>query len=99
MKIGILGPTGFSGSHAARELLNRDHNIVGFSRSPERLGTHPHYTPIPLAIETAPISDLVAAFRGLDVLINAYNPTPGPGVYSKNSPLPISPGHPILTRP
>lgn len=91
MKIGILGPAGFSGSHTARELLNRGHNVVGFSRSPEKIGEHPNYTPYPLEIETAPVEDLIAAFSDLDVLVNAYNPSPGPGVYSKPSPAPHQP--------
>lgn len=82
MRIGIIGPTGFSGSHTALELLNRGHEVVGLSRHPERLGTHERYTPIPLAIETAPMENLVAALKDLDVLINAYNPGPGPNVYS-----------------
>ena len=88
MKIGILGPAGFSGSHIAIELLNRGHDVVGLSRSPERLGEHPKYTPVKLATETAPIEDLIAAFSGLDVLVNAYNPSPGPEVYSTHPPFP-----------
>ena len=88
MKIGILGPAGFSGSHIAIELLNRGHEVVGLSRSPERLGEHPKYTPVKLATENAPIEDLIAAFSVLDVLVNAYNSTPGAEVYSKRFPVP-----------
>lgn len=82
MKVGVLGPTGFSGSHCAVELLNRGHDVVGISRNPERLGQHEKYTPCHLAVETAPIEDIIATFSGLDVLVNAYNPSPGPGLYS-----------------
>lgn len=95
MQVGILGPTGFSGSHVAIELLNRGHQVVGFSRHPERLGQHDNYTPVPLTIEKAAVTDLVAAFSGLDVLVNAYNPSPGPGVYSKPSCSPPT-NHPPL---
>ena len=92
MKIGILGPTGFSGSHIAIELLNRGHHVVGFSRRPEKLGKHQNYSPVSLAIETTPILDLITAFSGLDTLINAYNPANGPSVYS----TPLKPPSPFL---
>ncbi|KAL0252992.1 hypothetical protein SLS55_008443 [Diplodia seriata] len=74
LRVGIIGPAGFTGSHLCIELLRRGHGVVGLSRNPDKIGTHPHYTPTPLDVSTDDISTLAAAFRGLDVLVNAYGP-------------------------
>ncbi|KKY14272.1 putative nad-dependent epimerase dehydratase [Diplodia seriata] len=74
LRVGVIGPAGFTGSHLCVELLRRGHGVVGLSRSPDKIGTHPHYTPTPLDVSTDDISTLAAAFRGLDVLVNAYGP-------------------------
>ncbi|KAK3046883.1 hypothetical protein LTR09_011634 [Extremus antarcticus] len=73
MKVAVIGPAGFSGSHICRELLTRGHTVTGLSRSPAKLGAHPSYTPIPLDINTTSIASLVPAFTGFDALIDAYN--------------------------
>ena len=70
--IAVLGPTGSAGSHITLELLNRGHTILGLSRSPEKLGSHPNYTPIPLNLETATIDDLTSKLQGVEVIINAF---------------------------
>ncbi|KAH7075528.1 hypothetical protein BKA63DRAFT_542957 [Paraphoma chrysanthemicola] len=74
IKIGVVGATGFVGSHACVELLSRGHSVIGFSRHPEALGSHKLYTPQALDVVSAKISYLSHAFRGLDVLVNAYGP-------------------------
>ncbi|GAB7342320.1 hypothetical protein MBLNU457_g0548t1 [Dothideomycetes sp. NU457] len=81
MHIAVLGPTGFGGSHACLELLDRGHKVTGISRSPAQLGSHSNYHPYPLDIGTASIKSLVSAFSTADVVLNAYNPPFSPQQY------------------
>jgi len=74
LTIGVIGPAGFSGSYVCVELLNRGHHVVGFSRNPEKIGSHARYTPKAVDINERSIEELAETFRGLDVLINAYGP-------------------------
>lgn len=74
MRIGVIGPCGFSGSYLCVELLNRGHEVVGISRSPERLGTHSRYEPRSTDVAKSSIHQLSEAFEGLEVLINGYGP-------------------------
>ncbi len=74
LTIGVIGPAGFTGSYLCIELINRGHKVIGFSRSPEKLGTHPRYTPHTLDINALGIQELAKAFADLDVLVNAYGP-------------------------
>lgn len=83
MKIAVLGAPGFGGSNVCVELLNRGHQVTGISRSPEKLGKHDRYNPKPLDLQNASIAKLVEAFKGFDVIVNAYNPPSGPDLYSK----------------
>ena len=83
MRVAVIGPTGYSGSHVCVELLNRGHNVIGFSRNPSKLGKHERYEPVTLDVGSAPIQELVEAFKGMDVLINGYNPPAGPTLYSE----------------
>jgi len=82
MHVAVIGPTGFGGSHVCKELLDRGHVVTGLSRTPEKLGKHENYKPVTLDFSQAPIERLVEAFKGADVLVNAYNPPGGPGMYS-----------------
>jgi putative NADH-flavin reductase len=84
--IALIGPTGFGGSNIAIELLNRGHSVIGLSRHPEKLGQHSNYTPRALDVQIASISELVKAFEGFEVVVNAYNPAMGPNLYSKKAP-------------
>lgn len=84
MRVAVLGPAGFGGSHVCVELLNRGHDVVGISRSPETLGKNEHYRPITLDLLKASVKDLVDILKDVDVLINCYNPPAGPTTYSKS---------------
>lgn len=74
LRIGVIGPAGFGGSYLCLELINRGHFVVGISRSPEKLGIHGRYRPLPTDINMLGIMELAEAFLGLDVLVNEYGP-------------------------
>lgn len=69
LKVAVIGSTGYAGSHACIELLSRGHLVSGVSRNPDKIGTHPHYTGIPIDLETASIAQIVDAFTGHDVVV------------------------------
>src|ERR1700685_2193030 len=69
LKVAVVGSTGYAGSHACIELLSRGHLVSGVSRNPDKIGTHPHYTSIPIDLETASIAEIVDAFTGHDVVV------------------------------
>ncbi|OQV05100.1 hypothetical protein CLAIMM_09893 [Cladophialophora immunda] len=74
LKVGVIGPAGFGGSHVCVELIERGHTVVGISRHPEKLGRHPRYETRSVNLETATIENIAALFTGLDVLVNEYGP-------------------------
>jgi hypothetical protein len=76
LTIGLVGPTGFTGSHFALELLNRGHNVIGISRNPSALGTHQNYKPHSIDITKASVEDIAGVFNNVDVVINAQSPSP-----------------------
>ena len=82
MKVAVIGATGFGGSHTCVELLNRGHEVIGLSRNPEKLGKHAKYRPQILDVAAASIEDLIEAYNGVDVVVNSFNPPPGPTMYS-----------------
>jgi uncharacterized protein YbjT (DUF2867 family) len=82
MHVAVIGAAGFGGSHVCKELLNRGHHVTGISRSPEKLGKHEHYNAKALDLGTASIPDLAEAFKGMDVVVNSYNPPGGSTMYS-----------------
>jgi putative NADH-flavin reductase len=73
-KIGVIGPSGFTGSYLTLELLNRGHQVRGISRHPEKLGQHPAYSPYPVDLEKSSIEEISLAFSDLDVVVNGYGP-------------------------
>ena len=73
-QVGVIGPAGFTGSNVCVELLNRGYNVVGISRNPQAVGSHPRYTPRTADIDSISIEKLAEVFRGLDVVISAYGP-------------------------
>ncbi|KAK5680269.1 hypothetical protein LTS10_007196 [Elasticomyces elasticus] len=81
MKVAVLGPAGFGGSHVSVELIQRGHDVVGVSRHPEKLGKHDHYKPVVLDITSASIVELIDVFKSVGVVINAFNPPYSPTVY------------------
>ncbi|KAI1627307.1 hypothetical protein EDD37DRAFT_621965 [Exophiala viscosa] len=74
LTIGVLGPSGMGGSHITVELLHRGHKVIGISRKPASIGSHSRYEPRSVDIDNGSVDDLSHAFRGLDVVINAYGP-------------------------
>ena len=74
MRVAVLGPVGFGGSHVCVELLKRGHDVVGISRNPEGLGRNEHYNPIVLDLLKASVKEIVDVLKDVDVLINCYNP-------------------------
>lgn len=71
MKIALIGTTGFVGSKITTELINRNHQVIGISRTPKQT------TAQNLTYVTADVFDvpkLAAILKGNDVVISAYNP-------------------------
>ncbi|KAL8276423.1 hypothetical protein RQP46_011175 [Phenoliferia psychrophenolica] len=73
-RIVVVGPTGFTGSHAISELLSRKHTITGISRNPAALGEHPLYTGIAVDLSRVSVPELAKLFEGHDILLNCYGP-------------------------
>lgn len=82
MHIAVLGPAGFGGSNVCVELIIRGHDIIGISRSPEKLGKHSRYTPLRLDLLSVSVAELMHIFEKFDVLVDAFIPPAGPGMYS-----------------
>jgi putative NADH-flavin reductase len=58
-----------TGSYIVVEFLNRGHSVVGISRHPAAVGSHPRYTSVPVDFDKASISEIAKAFEGLDVIV------------------------------
>lgn len=69
LKVGVIGSTGYAGSHTCVELLSRGHLVTGISRNPDKLGSHPRYSGKSIDFEKASIAELVEVFSGHDVLV------------------------------
>jgi putative NADH-flavin reductase len=69
LKVAVIGATGYAGSHVCVELIARGHHVIGISRNPEKLGSHPNYSPKSIDLENVHIKELVDAFSGQDVVI------------------------------
>lgn len=65
----VIGATGYAGSHICIELLARGHLVTGLTRSPEKIGSHPRYTPRSIDLEKTSIEGLIDAFTDHDVII------------------------------
>jgi putative NADH-flavin reductase len=74
LKVAVIGPTGYGGSHTCIELLSRGHHVTGLSRNPAKIGTHPNYTPHSIDMENASITEIIEVFKGHDVIVKYTNP-------------------------
>lgn len=74
LTVGVIGPAGFGGSYLCVELIRRGHLVVGISRNPQKIGSHPSYTARPADVAQSSIEELADIFRGVDVLVNEYGP-------------------------
>ncbi|KAF3811910.1 hypothetical protein GCG54_00003659 [Colletotrichum gloeosporioides] len=74
LRVGVIGATGMTGSHATVELINRGHHVVGVSRDPSRLGKHELYEPRSIDLGSSDVLDISKQLYGLDVVVNAYGP-------------------------
>jgi len=90
MKVAVIGPAGFGGSHVCVELLDRGHEVTGISRNPDKVGKHDRYTSKVLDATSASILELIDAFKAVDVVVNAFNPPYTPTVYSMRANKPIT---------
>ncbi|OQV05090.1 hypothetical protein CLAIMM_09883 [Cladophialophora immunda] len=67
----VVGATGHGGSYLSLELVNRGHFVTGMARRPEKLGTHPLYTPKVFDVVNSPFLELIEEFsRGWAHLID-----------------------------
>ncbi|KAL6250267.1 hypothetical protein RBB50_002568 [Rhinocladiella similis] len=74
LTVGVLGPSGMSGSHITLELISRGHKVIGLSRNPSKLGTHSRYEPRTIDLENGTIDEISKTLTDLNVLICAYGP-------------------------
>ncbi|KAF9871188.1 nad-dependent epimerase dehydratase [Colletotrichum karsti] len=74
LKVGVIGATGMTGSHATVELLNRGHSVIGVCRDPSRLGKHERYEPRSIDLSNSDVLEIAKRLHGLDVVVNAYGP-------------------------
>lgn len=74
LRVGVIGPAGFGGSYLCIELINRGHQVVGLSRSPEKLGSHACYEPRPVDIDNNTEAELAEALADVDVVVSEYGP-------------------------
>ncbi|HVW61513.1 MAG TPA: NAD(P)-dependent oxidoreductase [Puia sp.] len=83
MKVAVIGATGFVGKAILRELLDRDHMVLGIARHPEKLGfRHPG-----LAMRAGDVfntDQMTALIKGQEAVISAYNPGwTNPNIYKE----------------
>ena len=69
LNVVVIGSTGYAGSHVCIELLARGYSVTGLTRNPEKLGSHPRYTPKSIDLEKTSVEDLLDAFKGHDVVV------------------------------
>lgn len=82
-KVVLIGASGYVGTAILNELLSRGHKVTGIVRNPDGMKvSHPN-----LEVVKADVSDadaLIAACRGKDAVISAYNPGwKNPNIYEE----------------
>ena len=80
MKIVLIGATGFIGSFVLKEALNRDHEVTGLSRHPERLPEDINLSGVRADIMN--VDETSKLLKGHDAVISTFNPGWGnPDIY------------------
>jgi uncharacterized protein len=70
MKIAVIGATGFVGSHLVNEFANRNHKVLGISRTIEL-----HTEAIEFIVKDVfNTTGLAETLKNYDVVVSAYNP-------------------------
>ncbi|MDH1262407.1 NAD(P)-dependent oxidoreductase [Pseudomonas sp. GD03944] len=72
MKIALIGASGFVGAAVLQEALDREHQVTGIVRNPQKLPQHAALTAVAGDVHDA--SALAALIAGHDAVIHAFNP-------------------------
>ena len=72
MKIALIGGSGFVGSAALDEALQRGHRVTALARDPARIAPRPGLTVVRADVLDA--AQVAAAVEGHDAVIDAFNP-------------------------
>jgi putative NADH-flavin reductase len=72
MKIALIGGTGFVGTAALNEALQRGHQVTALARDPAKLAPRSGLTVVKADVTDA--EQVAAAVKGHDAVINAFNP-------------------------
>ena len=72
MNIALIGATGFVGSAALNELLQRGHRVTVLARHPEKLAAREGLTVVRADAQDA--AQVAQAVQGHDAVLSAYNP-------------------------
>lgn len=76
MNVVLFSATGMIGSRILNELISRGHNITAIVRDPSKVPAHPAVNVIQGNILDP--RDVAAKVTGVDAVISAYGPGPGP---------------------
>ena len=72
MKIALIGSSGFVGSAALDEALQRGHRVTALAREPAKIAARPGLTVVKADVLDA--AQVAAAVEGHDAVIDAFNP-------------------------
>ena len=72
MKIALIGGSGFVGSAALDEALQRGHRVTALAREPAKIAARPGLTVVKADVLDA--AQVAAAVEGHDAVIDAFNP-------------------------
>jgi putative NADH-flavin reductase len=71
MKVALIGASGFVGTAVLKELLQRGHEVKAIARNTESIAAQKSLTII--KVDATDTASLVAAIKGEDIVISAYN--------------------------
>ncbi|MEZ4890788.1 MAG: NAD(P)H-binding protein [Crocinitomicaceae bacterium] len=70
MKIAVIGATGFVGSNITKELISRNQQVTGITRSNNQ-SDHPNLTYA--SVDILNVNELAQTLKGHDAVVSAYN--------------------------